>query len=153
MYTHLYSHRLLINQGPGSGLNLVKGVRDVSALPGHTSTALRTTLLLPTAAVPALLKNTVAIKPAVLKNFVAIKPAVRTKLVRMYPACLHLASAYKYRKIFYLYLVIRLSGYWPCSGQTVLVVNYRDNDCHASEYYADKIRRGRQRGDGHHGGR
>jgi len=35
----------------------------------------------------------------------------------------------------------------------VLVVNYRDNDCHASEYYVDKIRRCREYGDGHHGGR
>ena len=78
MYTHLsYSHRLLIDQGPGS--DLVKSFRGVIALPGHASTTIRTALVLMTVVVPAVLKNTVA-----------IKPAVRTKLVGTYPACLHL---------------------------------------------------------------
>ena len=76
MYTHLsYSHRLVTDQGPGS--DLVKSFRGVIA--GHASTAIRTALVLPTVVVPAVLKNTVA-----------IKPAVRTKLVGTYPACLHL---------------------------------------------------------------
>jgi len=75
----MYTHRLLIDQGPGSGLNFVKSFRGVIALPGPASTAIRTALVLPTFAVPVVLKITVA-----------IKLAVGTKLVRTYPACLHL---------------------------------------------------------------